>query len=163
MKNGVEEIKIVVNSKKGIGFKLLIGFSILLIVFLVIGQALSLINYDLALSLGLQESIEEIGNIGIVWAKGFAFGDTILYIPLLIAAIVGLLRGKKWGLYLMFGSLAISIYWPIIHLYVIYAGRDILDLHPDKYISFPITLSLIILYGLCGMWYLYKNHDKIIK
>lgn len=148
--------------KTGIGYKLLIGISILLAIFLIAGQSLSLIDYDLAVSLGLQESVKEINEIGIVWGKGFAFGDTVLYLPLLIAGIIGLLKFKRWGLYAMIGSLAISIYWPIIHLYVIYSGREVFELNPDKYISFPITLSLIIIYGLCGIWYLNKYQDKFL-
>lgn len=36
-------------------------------------------------------------------------------------------------------------------------------MHPDKYISFPITLSLILIYGLWGMWYLYINQKELIK
>ena len=60
---------------RGIGFWALISLSSLLAFFLIIGQTFSLINYEQAVALGLQESIGEIGATGIVWAKGFAFGD----------------------------------------------------------------------------------------
>lgn len=151
------------NKKRRIGFWTLISVGILLGIFLIVGQTFSLINYDLAIALGLQESEQEVGKVGIAYGKGFAFSDTVIYIPLLIAGIIGLLKGKKWGLYSMFGSLAISVYWPIVHLYAIYIGRNVFALHPDKYISFPITLSLILIYGLWGMWYLYNNLKELIK
>ena len=64
-------------NKKGVGFWILVMATVVLVVFLIIGQTLSLIDYDLALSLGLQESEKEIGKVGIAFAKGFAFGDTI--------------------------------------------------------------------------------------
>jgi len=144
-------------NKKGFGFWVLIIVSIVLVVFLIIGQTLSLIDYDLALSLGLQESEKEIGKVGIAFAKGFAFGDTIFYVPLLVFGILGLLKGKKWGTVLMLGALGISIYWPIVHLYAIYIDTEAITLNPEKYISFPIVLSLIIIYGLWGIYYLYKN------
>jgi len=156
-------IQINMNKKRRIGFWSLISIGILLGVFLIVGQTFSLINYDLAIALGSQESEQEIGKVGIAFGKGFAFSDTVIYIPLLIAGIIGLLKGKKWGLYAMFGSLAISVYWPIVHLFAIYVGRDVITLNPDKYVSFPIVLSLIILYGLWGMWYLYKNQKELSK
>jgi hypothetical protein len=131
--------------------------------FLLSGQTFSLINYEAALDLGLQESAEEITEVGIAFAKGFAFADTIAYIPLLLIGIIGLLKRTKWGVYAMFASCAISVYWPLVHLYAIYIGVDVIILHPEKYVSFPITLSFIILYGLWGMWYLYTNQKELIK
>ena len=144
-------------TNRKIGYQILITLSILLLLFLLIGQTFSLINYEAAVNIGLQESEEEISKVGIAFAKGFAFGDTIIYIPLLFVGIIGLLKRKKWGLYAMFGSCAISVYWPLVHLYAIYIGKDVITLLPEKYISFPITLSFIIVYGLWGMWYLFKK------
>ena len=143
----------------GIGLKILTGASILLGIFLIVGQSYSLLDYDSAVALGLQESEKEVGKVGIAFAKGFAFGDTILYVPMLLAGIIGLLKRKKWGVYVMSASCALSVYWPLVHLYAIYIGRDVIVLHPEKYVSFPITLSIIILYGLWGMWYLYQNQN----
>lgn len=145
------------NNKKGVSFWVLILAAIVLILFLTAGQTFSLLDYDLAIDLGLQESEKEIGKVGIAFAKGFAFGDTIIYIPMLIIGILGLIKGKKWGALFMFGGLAISVYWPVVHLYAIYIETDAIVLNPDKYISFPIVLTLITVYGLWGIVYLYKN------
>ena len=146
-------------NKINIGFKLLIGISIILVFLLLVGQTYSLVNYDMTVSLGLQESEEEVTKIGIAWIKAFALGDTVVYIPLLIAGILGLLKRERWGFYSMFGSLAISVYWPIVNLSAIYYGIDDLALNPDKYIFYSILLPLISIYGLWGMWYLYKNQE----
>ncbi|MGB5228313.1 MAG: hypothetical protein WBN55_08615, partial [Eudoraea sp.] len=91
------------NNKKGVSFWVLILAAIVLILFLTAGQTFSLLDYDLAIDLGLQESEKEIGKVGIAFAKGFAFGDTIIYIPMLIIGILGLIKGKKWGALFMFG------------------------------------------------------------
>jgi len=149
-----------INNKRGIGFWILISISVLLVLFLLIGQTFSLINYEAAVAYGLQESVEEISLVGIAFAKGFAFADTLVYIPLLFLGIIGLFKRKKWGVYMMFASCAISVYWPLVHLYAIYIGKDIIALAPEKYVSYPITLALIIVYGFWGMWYLYKNHTR---
>lgn len=151
-----------INNKKGVGFWILISAGLLLLLFLLVGQTFSLINYEVAVAFGLQETVQEIGEVGIAFAKGFAFADTLVYIPLLLLGIVGLLKRKKWGVYLMFASCAISVYWPLVHLYAIYIGKNAIVLDSEKYISFPITLSLIIIYGLWGMWYLYRN-QKVLQ
>ena len=148
------------NKKRNIGFWILISIGILLSLMFLVGQTLSLFNYDLTVKLGLQESVEEIGKVGIAYAKGFAFGDTIFYIPLLIIGIIGLIKRKSWGLYSMFGSLAITVYWPVVHLFTISIERTAITLTPEKYISYSIILPLIAIYGLWGMWYLYKNQEE---
>ena len=151
------------NETRNIGFWILIGLGILLTIMLLMGQTFSLINYDLTVSLGLQESVEEVSEVGVAWAKGFAFGDTVLYLPLLLIGIIGLLKRRSWGFYSMFGALAITVYWPIVSLSTIFIGRTVLNLNPDKYVSYSIILPLITIYGLWGMWYLYKNRDKFIN
>jgi hypothetical protein len=88
------------NTKKGVGFWILISTTLVLILFLTAGQTLSLIDYNLAIDLGLQESENEIGNVGIAFAKGFAFGDTIFYIPMLVLGVLGLIKEKNGELLL---------------------------------------------------------------
>ena len=85
------------------------------------GQSFALINYDQAVDWGLQESIGEIGAVGIAFAKGFAFGDSFIYIPLLVIGIIGMLKKTQMGLFRFiwkpghFSLLAVGP--PICHLY----------------------------------------------
>ena len=146
--------------KKGFGFLVLISIAIILVIMFLLGQTLSLFNYKLTVAWGLQESSEEVGDVGVAFLKGYAFGDTIFYIPLLILGIIGLIKSRKWGLYSMFGALAISVYWPTTILYAIFIERTAITLTPDKYISFSILLPLIMVYGLLGMLYLYRHKKE---
>jgi hypothetical protein len=100
----------------------LIIFALLLNLIMLIGQTGSLFDYGFTVSIGLQESIEEVTGIGVAWAKGFAFGDTVFYMPLYIIGIVGLFKQKVWGIFSMFGALAITVYWPIVNLYAVFAA-----------------------------------------
>lgn len=143
--------------KKDKGFWVLISIAIFLTVMFLAGQTLALFNHELTVELGLQESEEEIGKVGIAFAKGFAFGDTVIYIPLLVLGIIGLLKGKRWGKYSMFGALAITVYWPLVHLYTVYIDKVSITLSPETYLLYSILLPLISIYGLWGMWYLYKK------
>jgi hypothetical protein len=138
-------------------FWVLITVASILVVMFLAGQTLGVFNYDLAVSIGMQESENEIGKVGIAFAKGFGFADTVINIPLLVIGIIGLLKEKRWGKYTMFGGLAISVYWPLVHLYAIFIDRASITLLPEKYIYYPIVLSLIVIYGLWGMRYLYKK------
>ena len=147
--------------KRSYGFWTLIVIGTFLTVVFLAGQTLSLIDHDLTVSLGLQESEAEISDVGIAFAKGFAFGDTVFYIPLFVIGMVGLFRNKPWGIFSMTGALAITVYWPVVHLFAIYAGKDAINLSPEKYISYSILLPLIVIYGLWGMWFLYANRNKL--
>lgn len=83
------------NRKNDIGFWLLILVGMLLAIMLLVGQTLALFNYELAIELGLQETEAEVGKVGIGFAKGFAFADTVFYLPILIVGIIGLLKDKS--------------------------------------------------------------------
>jgi hypothetical protein len=139
------------------GFRTLILIGISLNIMFVAGQTLSLVDYDLTVTFGLQESAAEISDAGIAFAKGFAFGDTVFYMPLFVTGMVGLLKRRSWGIYSMFGALAITVYWPIVNLFAVYAGKSSMHLSDDKYVSFSVLLPLISIYGLWGMWFLYRN------
>jgi membrane protein DedA with SNARE-associated domain len=68
-----------------------------------------------------------------------------------------LVKRKPWGTFFMFGALAVTVYWPVVHLFAIYSGRSSMNLSADKYLSYSVILPLIALYGLWGMWFLYRN------
>ncbi|MBT8205373.1 MAG: hypothetical protein KJO20_08370 [Eudoraea sp.] len=144
--------------KRNFGFWIIIIIGILLLILLILGQTLAVFNFDLAIALGLQETKREIGEVGIAFAKGFALADTLVYVPLLLIGLIGLLSKRKWGYLAMMISLGITVYWPVVHLYAIYIENEAINLDPEKYITFPITLTFLIIYGLFGMVYLYRNH-----
>ncbi len=150
------------DNRRGKGFWVLIAVGILLNILFIVGQTVSLFDYEFAVSLGLQESEEEITRAGIAFAKGFAFGDTVFYIPIFLAGIIGLLKRKRWGIFSMVGALAVTVYWPLVNLYAILAGRDAMNIRPEKYTTYPIILSLVAIYALWGIWYLYKNQDRLV-
>jgi len=147
--------------KRTIGFWIIIIVGILFLFFLILGQTMSFINYDFTVSLGLQESKEIVGDMGVAVNKGFGVGDTIIYIPILILGLAGLWLKKIWGLFAMAGAFAITSYWPIVVLFFLLFARDTAGFNFTNFISYSILLTLITLYGLWGLWYLY-THRKIL-
>jgi hypothetical protein len=148
-------------NKRTIGFWILIGFGILLNIEYLLGKTMALIDYDFAVSMGLQESVSEITGVGVASNKGFGLGDTVFYIPLFITGIAGLFRRTDWGVYAMLGALAITVYWPIVALSTLFFARGTSGFTFTDFTSYSILLSLIAGYGLWGLWYLYKNRNSL--
>ena len=98
------------------GFWFLIGFGVLLNIVYVLGQTMAVINYDFAVSIDMQEPVNEITEIGVALNKGFGFGDIVFYIPLFVIGIIGLLKRTTIGLFAMLGAMAVTVYWPVVGL-----------------------------------------------
>ena len=148
------------NRTKGFWFVMVSG--IVLLVLLILGQTMSFINYDFTVSLGLQEPVDEIGKLGVEVNKAFGVGDTIIYVPILIAGLIGLWRKKEWGVFLLGGAFAITAYWPMVCLFIILFGNSLPNFNYVDLTSITITLILFTIYGLWGMWYVYKNYRKLL-
>ena len=78
-------------------------------VWFILGQTLCIFFYDFTVSLGFQDSINDVTAVGVAFNKGFGIADTLFYIPLLISGIIGILKKKRMGIYLMFSALAITV------------------------------------------------------
>jgi len=150
--------------KREIGFYVLIGVGVLISLILIFGQSLAVFNYDLTVKLQLQESAEEIKHVGVAFSKGFGFSDMLIYLPLLISGIIGLLKNKRWAIYTMFGACAITAYWPLVWLYAYHVDRVSITLAAEKLIFITILHPLLTIYGVWGMWYLYEMaclHNRV--
>ena len=145
------------SNKREIGFWVLMIPGLLILFMLIFGQMISFIDYDFTVSLGLQESVNVIGEFGVASNKAFGVGDTLIYLPLLIFGLIGLWQKKGWGLFAMLGALAITAYWPIVNLFFLYFAKDLPGFNFTDFVSYTIVLSLISIYGLWGMWYIYRN------
>jgi len=154
---------LVMMNKRTIGFWIIIIVGTLLLLMLILGQTMSFINYDFTVSLGLQESKEIVGDMGVAVNKGFGVGDTIIYIPILIIGLVGLWLKKIWGIFAMVGALAITAYWPIVCLFFLLFAKGTAGFNFTSFTFYTILLVSITLYALWGLWYLYTNRKVLIK
>jgi len=145
------------------GFWILITLGTLILIMLIVGQAVSLINYEYTVSIGLQESVNDIGKMGVAVNKAFGVGDTIIYTPLLIMGIVGLWQKKAWGIFAMSSALGITVYWPIVNIFIIHFAKGSPGFNYPNPTSVVIILVLITIYGIWGLWYLYRNQKYFVK
>ena len=141
--------------------KFLISVSTILTIIFLLGQTMAIVNYQFAIDIGLQEPASEITKMGIALNKGFGFGDTVVYIPMLIIGIVGIWRHKILGIYVMIGAMAITIYWPLVSLSTLFYARNIEGWGFSDYTSYSIILGTIALFGLWALIYLISNMNKL--
>jgi hypothetical protein len=124
---------------------------------LLIGQTGALIDYDLMVSLGLQEAAHEITEIGVVYNEAFAAADTFVYLPLLVIGLVGLWFQTRWGVVTLAAALGITAYWPIVALCALYAAIGTPGFNFSNHTLYTAILVPVFVYGLCGLVFLARG------
>ena len=122
----------------------------LLLVYLFYAQAIPAFDYDLGVRMGTQESAASITEIGVAFWYGFAFADLIIYIPLLLAGLIGHWRGSRWWRPVFGAALGITIYWPVVALAMAFDARDAAGWMVDTG-EYWVVLPVIALWGLWGL------------
>jgi hypothetical protein len=150
-------------TRRPIGFWILVIIGFFFLAMLFLGQMMSFIDYEFTVSMGLQESSEVIGKMGVAVNKGFGAGDTIIYLPLLLTGLVGLLIRKKWGVYATAAAMGITAYWPMVSLFILLFARGTPGFHFTNYKTYAILLTVFTLYGLWGLGYLYRNRHQLAE
>ncbi len=147
--------------KRDIGFWSIQGPGWLLFIYLIYAQAISAFDYDLGVSMGTQESAEQISDVGVAFWYGFAFGDLVTYIPLLAMGLIGHWLGRMWGCMLLAAALGITVYWPIVCLTAVVVARDAAGWNLTGESAYWFVLPLIVLWGTWGLWHLLRSGDSM--
>jgi hypothetical protein len=144
-----------------LGFWVLEGVGIFILVTLFAGQGLALVDYDLAVSWGLQEGASSITPFGVAVNKGFAAADIAIYGPLLAIGLVGFWGGKLWGTIALAAALGITAYWPIACLYALYVAKGIPGFTFASHALFTALLLPFVAYALWGLVFLYRSRGRL--
>lgn len=117
-------------------------------------QAYSLLNWDNAVDLGLQNERFTGDAAERAWAKeswGIAMADMLWPMPLTFVAFVGLLRKKTYGFAAGLMAMAIGVYFPLFFAF-------------QRWAVFPETViagvALFALPSLAGIMGLYANRKS---
>jgi hypothetical protein len=143
--------------ERGLAFWALQAPGWLLLLYLVLAQGITAFSYDLGVSMGVQESAEEITEVGAAFWYGFALGDLLVYIPLLIAGLIGHILGRQWGNVGLAAALGITIYWPIVCLAAMVDARDAAGWNLSSEMQYWVGCLLIAAWGAWGLIYLMKE------
>jgi hypothetical protein len=137
--------------RRGFWFFAVQGPGWLLLAYLTIAQGLTALSYDLGVSMGTQEPAEKITEVGTAFWYGFAFADLVVYIPLLLAGLIGHLRGTQWGRVSLVAALGITVYWPVVSLAALVDARDAAGWNIGSEVPFWIVLTAIAVWGAVGL------------
>jgi len=149
--------------RQGIGFWALQVPGWIVVALLILGQGIAAIDYDLAVRMGTQDSAAMITEVGVAFFYGFAFGDLVVYIPLLVAGLVGHWMQRIWGTVLLAAALGITVYWPVVSLATVVAAGDAEGWNPANVTAFWIALPLIALWAAWGLWQLLQNRSQAAR
>ena len=145
--------------KRDIEFWSIQGPGWLLLIYLTYAQAIPAFDYDLGVSMGTQESAEQISDVGVAFWYGFAFGDLVTYIPLLAMGLIGCWLDRMWGRMLLAAALGITVYWPVVCLAAVVGARDAAGWNFTGEAAYWIVLPLFVLWGVWGLWRLVRLDD----
>ena len=137
------------NNDRPITFWILMFFLALSIILMLLGKTMSVFNYDFTVRHGLQESHEQVGEYGVQINRAFGAGDTLVFVPLLLASFIGLWLKKRWSLISIAAAAGFSAYWSVTILFVFYflPGTPGYNYVP----GFEIWL-FVITYTVFGIW-----------
>ncbi len=80
------------------------------ILLMLAGQTTAVFDYENAVRLGLQGAAGQVGEFGVQVNRAFGAVDTLVYIPLMPAALVGLWLRARWSLLVTAAVAGISAY-----------------------------------------------------
>ena len=132
----------------------------LLLSYLVYAQAIPAFDYDLGIAMGTQEPAERVTAVGVAFWYGFALGDAVFYIPLLLAGLIGMARGWHWGRGAMIAAMGITVYWPIVCLVAIATARGAPGWILPKESEYWIVLPIIAAWAAWALWWLIRPEDR---
>lgn len=137
-------------------------FLVLSVIVLVLGQTTSLFAYDFAVQLGLQEPAEEVTAFGVEMNRAFGAGDTVIYIPLMLVSLAGLILRKRWALLTTAAVMGVSAYWALTAAALLLFLRGVPGYQLVPGPEYWVFLGAYMVFGAWGIPYLAVRGDKLI-
>jgi len=149
--------------KRPRAFWVICAFLVLSAILLLVGQTTAIFAYDFAVGLGLQESLEEVTGFGVQMNRAFGMGDTVVYIPLIVVSLVGLLRRKRWALLTTASAMGISAYWTVTMASLLVFARAVPGYTLVPGIEYWVFLGAFFAFGVWGIAYLAFKGEELIR
>ena len=113
--------------------------------------------------MGLQESLQQVGEFGVQVNRAFGACDTVVYLPLMAVSVVGLLLKRRWSLLTTAAALAVSAYWSVTAAFMLtfLSGVSSYSLVPGP--MYWICLGAYIVFGVGGLFYLIFRGDALLR
>jgi len=123
---------------------------------------MAIINYDFAVQLGLQESIKEVGMFGVQLNRAFGAGDTIIYIPLIVISIIGLILKKRWSLFTTAAVMGVSAYWAATVTFMLIFQKGVPGYNLVPGYDYWLVMAVFIIFGVWGLFYIMFRGENLL-
>ena len=151
------------NSKRPLSFWFIMTFLVVSLVLLFMGQTMAILNYEFAVSLGLQEDVKVVGEFGKQINRAFGASDTIIYIPFIILSMIGLFLKKRWSLMTTAAVMGISAYWSTTVAFLFWFLIGVPNYHFIPGPEYWVFIAIYLVFGVWGMFYLIFRGEKLIS
>lgn len=146
---------------------ILIVLQLFSIVIFFLGQTLCIFFYDLTVQMGLQDDIDDIGPALVQVNRSFGVADTVLYLPLLISSVLGLVwKRRKPSLICTAASAGIHSYWSLVAMSIVFLegrnGDTVTDWNYYVPMSTYAVCCFYFAYGIAVLTFLYVYMDRIL-
>lgn len=131
-----------------------------LLIYLIYAQGISAFDYQLGVTMGTQEPVAAVTEVGAAYWYGFAVGDVLTYIPILCVGLVGHLRRARWGRIALAAALGITVYWPVVSLAALVDARNAVGWNITSEIPYWIVCLLIAAWAAWGLWWLIMTESR---
>jgi len=147
--------------KRGFGFWALQIPGWLLLTYLIYAQGISAFSYNLGIDMGTQESAAVITEVGTAFWYGFALGDLLIYIPILIAGLIGHIRGTYWCRMALAAAMGITVYWPVVSLAALVDARNASGWNVPSETPYWVVCLMIAAWGVWGLWFIFRESQQM--
>ena len=144
-------------------FWLIMAYLVFDMAFFLVGQTASLFAYDFTVRMGLQESVQAVGEYGVQVNRSFGLADTIVGIPLMLLSLAGLAKRKRWALATLAAFMGISIYWPVFCTGLLWFLNGVQSYNLEPGIVYGIILGLHAALGIWILGYLMFRGERLVR
>lgn len=151
------------NTPSPAAFRAIVIFLALSAVLMLIAQATPVFDYDLAVRLGFQKGADQITDFGVQVIRAFCVSDTVVFIPLTVLALVGMLMKKRWALYATASTSGISVYWVVAYGYMVTTLQGAPGYHAVLEAPDWVIMSAYVGFGVWSLLYLMIRGDRMFR
>jgi len=148
---------------RSIAFWVIVVFLAVSVGLMLVGQTLGVFNYELAARMGLQEKPEEMTDFGVQVNRAFGAADTVIYVPLMLISLVGLILRKRWSLLITAAFFGASAYWTatVTFIFMFLPGVAGYSNVPGPEIWLFIGTYMVA--GVLGLLYIVFRGEELIR
>jgi len=148
---------------RSLGFWIIVVFLGVSIVLMLVGQTLGVFNYKLAARMGLQEKPEEMTNFGVQVNRAFGAADTVVYLPLIVISMVGLILRKRWSLLVTAAFFGASAYWTVTVTFMLLFLPGVAGYSNVPGPEIWLFIGTYMVAGIVGLLYIVWRGEELLR